>query len=93
MNKIKGKNYYREAIAEINRKNKNSCILKKLYKISDLFYRAYDEELYETLTDSEREVLSCINNILLLEKPEDIRLASLMLRGVERSRKSKPVSS
>jgi len=93
MKKIKGKNYYREAITEVNRKNKNSCILKKLYNISDLFYRAYDEELYKTVTDSEWEVISCINNILSFEKPEDIRCAGLMLRGVERSRKSKTVSS
>lgn len=68
MGKIKGKNFYREAITEVNKKNKNSCALKDLYKISDLFYRAYDDEMYKTLTNEEWDLLSCIEGVLRIPK-------------------------
>ena len=94
MKKIKGKNFYREAITEINKKNKNSCALKELYEISELFCRAFDTELYETLTDKEHALLYCIRAVLHMEKLEDREHAEKWIRAVERnSRKPKSVAS
>lgn len=76
--KRKGENFYREAIAEVNKKNKNSCTLEKLYKIADLFYRAYDEEMYKTMTDEEWNLLSCIRKILSL-KASDLECAKSVI--------------
>lgn len=78
----KSKNYYRDAIIEINKKNKNSCALKELYKIADLFYRAYDDELYKTLSDEENTLLYCIRAVLLMEKLEDMKHTEKWIRAV-----------
>lgn len=85
MKKIKNKNYYRDKITEINKKNKNSCALKELHKIADLFYRAFDNELYKTLTEEERTLLYCIRSVLRAKSPEDLRCVEIWIRAVERN--------
>ena len=85
MKKIKGKNYYRDEITEINKKNKNSYTLKELHKITDLFYRAYDDELYETLTEKEHTTLYCIRAILSMKNPKDVERTEAHIRAITRN--------
>ena len=90
----KSKNYYRDAIIGINKKNENSYALKELYKIADLFYRAYDDELYKTLSDEENTLLYCIRAVLYMEKLEDMKHVEKWIRAVKyNSQKPKSVAS
>lgn len=81
----KNKNYYRDAITEINKKSKNGCALKELHKIADLFYRAYDAELYKTMTEEEYVLFYCIKAVLLMENPEDVCRTETFIRAIARN--------
>lgn len=80
----KTKNYYRNEIAESSKKNKNTYALKELSKIADLFYRAYDEELYKTVTEDECRQLHCIRAILSIENSKNLQSAETLMRVIER---------
>ena len=83
MKKIRGKNFYRDEITTINKKNKNSYALKELYRIADLYYRAYDKEMYVTMTDDEFMLLHCIRDLLLMENPVDLKHADMLIRAIK----------